>query len=148
MKIYLGADHGGYELKNALREHLHHAGHDVEDLGAKSLDPEDDYPRYAFDVASKVLGGSDGDLGILLCKSGQGMAIAANRVGGIRAAIAWDTDTAKHARRDDNVNVLVLPALFLNQDEALAVVDAWLKSEFSRNPKYQRRLDQIEHLRG
>jgi ribose 5-phosphate isomerase B len=148
MKIYLGADHGGYELKNVLREHLTHNGYDVEDLGAKTLDPDDDYPRYAYDVATKVLGGDDGDLGLLVCRSGQGMAIAANRVGGIRAAIAWSPETARHARRDDNVNVLVLANDYTDQDTAIAAVDAWLKTEFSKNPRYQRRLDQIEELYG
>jgi ribose 5-phosphate isomerase B len=148
VKIYLGADHGGYELKNVLREHLHHAGYEIEDLGAKTLDPEDDYPRYAYDVSAKLLGGDDDDLGILICKSGQGMAIAANRVKGIRAAIAWNADTATHARRDDNVNVLVLAPAYTDQDTSIEAVDAWLKTEFSKNPKYQRRLDQIEELYG
>ncbi len=148
MKIYLGADHGGYELKNVIREHLVHAGHEVEDLGAKTLDPDDDYPRYAYDVAAKVLGGADDDRGILLCRSGQGMAIAANRVGGIRAAIAWNSETAVHARRDDNVNVLVLASDYTTPYVALEAVDAWLDTKFSKNPRYQRRLDQIEELYG
>ena len=147
MKIYLGADHGGYELKNVLVDHLKQAGHEVEDLGAKTLDPLDDYPRYAYDVATKVLG-EDNSVGILMCKSGQGMAIAANRVRGIRAAIAWNPETATHARRDDNVNVLVLAPLYTDQDTCVKTVDAWLAAEFSKNPKYQRRLDQIEELYG
>jgi ribose 5-phosphate isomerase B len=148
MKIYLGADHGGYELKNVLREHLTHAGFEIEDCGAKTYDALDDYPQYAFDVASKVLGGDSDDLGILLCKSGQGMAIASNRIPGIRAAIAWKPEVARHARRDDNVNILVLAPLYTDEQTCLACVDTWLKTEFSHNPKYQRRLDQIEHLRG
>jgi ribose 5-phosphate isomerase B len=147
MKIYLGADHGGYELKNALYEHLKQAGYEVEDVGAKSLDPDDDYPRYAYDVAAKVLG-SDDDLGILICRSGQGMAIAANRVRGIRAAIAWSPETAVHARRDDNVNVLVLASNYTDQETSFAAAESWLKTEFSKNPRYQRRLDQIEELYG
>ncbi len=148
MKIYLGADHGGYELKNVLREHLAHSGYEVEDVGARTYDALDDYPQYAYAVTAKLLGGEDDDLGILICKSGQGMAIAANRVGGIRAAIAWNEDTAVHARRDDNVNVLVLAPSYTDQDTCLAAVDAWLKTEFSKNPKYQKRLDQIEELYG
>lgn len=148
MKIYLGADHGGYELKNVVREHLTHNGYEIEDLGADTYDALDDYPGYAFAVATKVLGGDDDDLGILMCKSGQGMAIAANRVGGIRAAIAWNEDVAVHARRDDDVNVLVLAPLYTDQDTCLAAVDAWLEAKFSDNPKYQRRLDQIEELYG
>ncbi len=83
-----------------------------------------------------------------MCKSGQGMAIAANRVGGIRAAIAWNEDVAVHARRDDNVNVLVLAPLYTDQATCIDAVDAWLGTEFSKNPKYQARLDQIEELYG
>ena len=147
MKIYLGADHRGYELKNALSEHLIHQGYEVEDLGAKTLDKEDDYPRYAYDVAVKVLG-SDDDLGILICGSGQGMSIAANRVSGIRATLAWSEETAIAARRDDNSNVLVLPSSYISEDEAFAATENWLKTGFDRDPKYQRRLDELEELYG
>ena len=147
MKIYLGADHRGYELKNALYEHLVHAGYEVEDLGAKTLDGDDDYPRYAYDVAVKVLGGDD-DLGILICGSGQGMSIAANRVGGIRATLAWSEETAVAARRDDNSNVLVLPASYISEDDAFAATESWLKTGFDSDPKYLRRLDEIEELYG
>ena len=146
MKIYLAADHGGYDLKNVLREHLTHNGYEIEDLGAHTLEPLDDYPKYAFALATKILGGNDDDLGVLICKSGQGMAIAANRIGGIRAAIAWNEETAVHARRDDNVNVLVLAPAYTDQDVCVETVDAWLKTEFSKNPKYQARLDQIDQL--
>jgi ribose 5-phosphate isomerase B len=148
MKIYLGADHGGYELKNVLREHLAHNGYEVEDLGAHTYDAEDNYPEFAYAVTAKLLGGADDDLGILICKSGQGMSIAANRVGGIRAAIAWSEETAVHARRDDNANVLVLAPAYTDQDICIETVDAWLATEFSKNPKYQARLDQIEELYG
>lgn len=148
MKIYLGADHGGYELKNVLREHLVHGGYDIEDLGAHTLEPLDNYPEYAYAVTAKVLGGADDDLGILICKSGQGMSIAANRVGGIRAGVAWSKVTAVHARRDDNTNVLVLAPLYTDQETCIEAVDAWLTTEFSHNPKYQARLDQIEQLYG
>lgn len=147
MKLYLGADHAGYELKNALREHLFHLGYEVEDLGAETLDSEDDYPRYAYAVAVKVLGG-DEDRGILVCGSGQGMGIAANRVNGIRATLAWNEEAAAAARRDDNSNVLVLPSRFLSEDEAFAAVDSWLKTAFASDPKYQRRLDELEELYG
>jgi ribose 5-phosphate isomerase B len=148
MTIYLGADHNGFEFKTQLSEHLTHAGYQVEDVGAHTLDPLDDYPQYAYAVATKVLGGSDDDLGILICASGQGMAIAANRVNGIRAAMAWSAETAVHARRDDNANVLVLAPRYTDTETMLACVDAWLKTEFSHDPKYQRRLDQIEDLYG
>ena len=148
MTIYLGADHAGYELKNQISEHLVHAGHTVEDLGAKTLDADDDYPRYAYYVASKVLGGTDTDRGILICGSGQGMSMAANRVNGVRAALAWDESTAASAMEDDDANVLVLPARHVSDDTAFAMVDAWLAASFKADPKYRRRLDELEELYG
>ena len=149
MKIYLGADHRGYALKNILREHLTHNGYDIVDLGAKTLETEDDYPRYAYAVASRVLGEEDGAaLGLLICGSGQGMSMAANRVNGVRAALAWSEAAAKAAREDDDANVLVLPANFVDDEAAGSIVDAWLKAEFKANPKYRRRLDELEQLYG
>lgn len=148
MKIYLAADHGGYELKNVLREHLTHSGYDIEDLGAHTYDALDNYPEFAYALTTKLLGGDDDDLGILICKSGQGMAIAANRVHGMRAALAWNEETAVHARRDDNANILVLAPLYVDQETCIKAVDTWLKTEFHSNPKYQARLDQIDQLYG
>ena len=147
MKLYLGADHRGYELKNQLREYLFHHKHDVEDVGPPTLDEDDDYPKYAYLVATKVLGEEDG-AGILICGSGQGMAIAANRIGGIRAAIAWNEDTARTAKADDNANVLVLPADFTDPEEAPRLVELWLGTKFSADPKYHRRVDELEDLYG
>src|SRR4051812_49134358 len=101
MKIYLGADHGGYELKNAVYEHLVHKGYEVEDIGAKTLDPKDDFPQYAYAVATKILGENEEARGILFCTRANGMAMAANRVGGVRAAIAWDIESAAESRGDN-----------------------------------------------
>lgn len=148
MKIYIGADHAGYELKNQLKEHLVHSGHEVEDVGAKTLDEDDDYPRFAYAMAAKILGGDDDDRGVLICGSGQGMSMAANRVNGVRAALAWNTESAKAARADDNANVLVLPARFIAEPDAAAMVDAWLAAKFKSDPKYLRRLDELEELYG
>ncbi len=149
MRIFLGADHGGYELKNVIFEHLIHSGYEAVDCGAKTLDDDDDYPRYAYAVASKVLGEEDGQgAGILICRSGQGMSMAANRVNGIRATLAWNEATAKTAKEDDNSNVLVLPSDFVDTDTALTMVDAWLAAKFNKDPKYHRRLDELEQLYG
>jgi ribose 5-phosphate isomerase B len=148
MKLFIGADHAGFKLKTQLREYLHHSGCDVEDVGAKTLDDDDDYPRYAYSLASKILGADDGDLGILICGSGQGMSMAANRVNGVRAALAWDVESATAARRDDNANVLVLPARFITEYAACEMVDAWMTAKFKSNPKYLRRLDELEQLYG
>jgi len=148
MKIFIGADHNGFELKNQVREHLEHNGFDSEDVGAMTLDKDDDYPQYAFAVTAKVIGEEDPVFGILVCGSGQGMAIAANRVAGIRAALVWSPAEARAARRDDNANVLVLPATMIDTDTALAIVDDFLDQKFSGEPRYQRRLDQIEEVYG
>lgn len=148
MTIFLGADHAGFALKTQLLQHLAHRGHEVVDCGAKTLDADDDYPRYAYAVATKVLGAGPDDVGILICGSGQGMSIAANRVNGVRAALAWSPDSARSARADDDANVLVLPARFMSADEAFEAVDAYLRAEFKAEPKYQRRLDELEQLYG
>lgn len=148
MKIFFGADHAGLELKNELVEHINQKeGFDTEDLGAQTLDEEDDYPGYAFAVAKKIAADSEAK-GILVCGSGQGMSIAANRIKGVRAALAWDPKSAAASKSDDDANVLVLPARFVDIDQAKNMVDAWLSAEFKTAPKYHRRLDEIEHFNG
>jgi ribose 5-phosphate isomerase B len=148
MKVFIGTDHNGFELKNQVREHLEHSGFDMEDEGAMTLDPDDDYPQYAFAVTAKIVGEEVPVFGILVCGSGQGMAIAANRVAGIRAALVWSPAEARAARRDDDANVLVLPANMIDTDTALAIVDEFLDQKFSTNPRYRRRLEQIEEVYG
>lgn len=149
MKIFLAADHAGFELKLAVLEHLVHHKYDVEDLGPYTLEKEDDYPNYAYAVTAKVLGSTDKDpRGILICGSGQGMAMAANRVSGIRAALAWSDDIARVARSDEDSNVLALPSRFIEASEAYKIVDVWLKTPFSKAERYQRRINEIEHLYG
>lgn len=149
MTIYLGADHGGWEYKNQIREHLTHLGHTVIDCGAVTLDEDDDYPRYAYAVSSKLLGDTSEDpRGILVCGSGEGMAIAANRVRGIRAMVAWGPAVARESRQDNDSNVLSLPARFLDIETTLATVDAWIETPFSNEDRHLRRLEQIEELYG
>jgi ribose 5-phosphate isomerase B len=148
MKIYLGADHAGFELKTQIYEHLVHSGHEVEDLGARTLDEDDDYPQYAYAVATKILGGNEDDCGILLCGSGQGMSIAANRVNGIRATLAWNTLSAVAGKEDDDSNILVLPARFVGPEIAFEMVDKWLKAKFKADPKYKHRLDELGDIRA
>jgi len=127
---------------------LFHQGVNVVDVGAKSLDAGDDYPKFAYDAAIKLIAGDDDDRAVMICGSGQGMSIAANRVRGIRAALAWDEASAKASREDDDANVLVLPARFVDQDQAFKMVDAWLEAKFKSEPKYHRRLDEIEDIYG
>ncbi len=147
MKIYIGADHRGFRLKGKLVTYLKKHGYDVEDEGDNKLDPNDDFPEFAGRVAVAIKTSSDKDpRGILLCGSGQGMVMAANRFKGIFAALAWDTKSAQESRTDDNSNVLCLPAHRLNEQEVNDIVIAWLNAEFAAAPRYIRRLKQIDNL--
>ena len=149
MKIFITSDHAGFEMKTALYEHLVHTGWDVEDIGPFTLDKEDDYPNYAFQMTTKILGSEDDDArGIMLCGTGQGMAMAANRVAGIRAALAWNDDIAHLAREHEDSNALALPARFVDADQAASITEVWLKTDFSKAARHQRRLDEIEQLYG
>jgi ribose 5-phosphate isomerase B len=151
MIIFLGSDHGGFYLKEKVEAHLLKAGHRVEDVGNNQLDPADDYPQFAFAAATKVLGSEDHDpRAILICKGGQGMAIAANRIRGIRAVVLYDEDEARMSRNDNDANVLALPARVLENDEAKAfdIIDTWLKTPFSKAARHTRRLREIEEVYG
>jgi ribose 5-phosphate isomerase B len=151
MIVYLGSDHGGFYLKEKVEAHLLKEGYTVEDVGNKVLDPQDDYPQFAFAAATKVLGSTDPDTrAILICKGGQGMAIAANRIRGIRAVVLYDEEEARMSRNDNDANVLSLPARVLEDDEAKAfdIVDTWLKTPFSKAPRHTRRLREIEEVYG
>jgi len=151
MKIFIGSDHRGFHLKEELMAKLSKAGYDVEDVGDKVLDPADDYPQFAFAAATKVLGSTDPDpRAILLCGGGQGMAIASNRIHGIRAVVIQDATEARMARNDNDSNVLCLPADKLEDDEqgSYDIVEVWLKTPFSKAERHTRRLRQIEELYG
>jgi ribose 5-phosphate isomerase B len=147
MKIFLGADHGGFQLKTKLFAHLSKQGYDIEDEGDQVLDPADDYPQFAFRVTTKVLGSEDPEArGILLCTSGQGMCIAANRVHGIRAALVWDESIARETRNDNDSNVLCMPTRNMTEAQAFAIVDTWLTTPFSGAERHQRRIQEIEEM--
>lgn len=148
MKIFLASDHGGFDLKNAVREHLFHTDQEVIDVGPEVLDADDDYPIKAYDVATKILGEEDETRGILICRSGQGMAMAANRLPGIRAALAWDEMSAHASREDDDANVLCLSGDLMDESLALRIVDMWLRTEFSKEPRYARRVKELDDLGG
>jgi ribose 5-phosphate isomerase B len=143
MKIALGADHAGYELKDQIRQHLERQGFAVRDEGASS--PESvDYPDYARAVAHDVTG-QRADLGILVCGSGIGMAIAANKVDGIRAANVSSEYEAQMSREHNNANVLALGARILKPEEALRIVDKWLATQFAGG-RHERRVEKIAAL--
>jgi len=149
MKVYLASDHAGFDLKEKLFAHLAKLNYDVEDVGDKTLDPQDDYPQFAYAATAKVLGDKDPDAkAILVCGSGQGMCIAANRVRGIRASLCWDEHSAKETREDNDSNVLCLPSRVLSGDEANQITDTWLKTPFSGAARHLRRIKEIEELYG
>jgi ribose 5-phosphate isomerase B len=147
MKIYLGADHQGYHLKDKLFAYLSKRGKDVEDVSGEEYDPKDDFPEFAARAAIKVLGEDDARA-ILICGGGQGMAMAANRFRGIRASVVWDEYEAKMTRNDNDSNVLCLPARLFNDDEQgwQLAVDAWLDTRFAGAARYVRRNRQLDEL--
>jgi ribose 5-phosphate isomerase B len=147
MKIYIGADHNGFELKAALTEQLVRSGYEIIDEGDAERKPEDDFPLFASKVVHAIKASPDKDpRGILICGSGQGMCMAANRYKGIRASLIWEPGEAHAARNDDDSNVLCLPASRLEADEALRITLAWLTTPFAAAPRYKRRLKELDQL--
>lgn len=143
MEIYVGADHRGLDLKNALRDWLQREGHQVVDVGAMNSNPEDDYPDYGFKIAQAVAEKPRERRGIGICGSGVGMAVVANKVPGVRAGLIHDPVMAKEARQDDDITFLALGADFIDTDKAKKVVEAWLNTPFSGKERHQRRLEKI-----
>ncbi len=145
MKIYLGADHRGFNLKEQVKNWLGEWKHDFEDLGADNLDPKDDYTVYARKVASLV-GKERNSKGILICGSGVGVDIAANKFDGVRAAVGKSAAQIRAGREDDDLNILVLAADFTRKEEAKEMVRAFLKTEFDRAARHQKRLAEIKKI--
>jgi ribose 5-phosphate isomerase B len=147
MNIYVGADHNGFDYKQQLIDLLRKSGHEVFDEGDTSMQPEDDFPQFAGRVVTALLGDKDLDSkGILICGSGQGMCMAANRFKGIRASLCWNTDEAKSARNDDNSNVLCLSSRFTPLEAAEEVTNVWLATPFAGAPRFVRRLQELDQL--
>lgn len=149
MKVYIGSDHHGYHLKEDMFAYLSKRGIDVDDVGGKELDKDDDFPQFAAAAAMKVIGDSDNDTrAILLCGGGQGMAMAANRFRGIRASVIWNEKQAKLTRNDNDSNILCLPSDLLEGEPAQwqAIVDAWLETPFANAERYRRRNRQLDEL--
>lgn len=161
MKVYLAADHGGFELKEKIKNYLTHELKSLEgqklevtDLGATQLDPEDDYPDFVFPLAEKVSAQNSEirdqkpeprpkALGIAVCRSGGGEVIAANKVKGVRAVVSFSPAHARMTRLDNDANVLCLPADYVSEEVARAIVKVWLATAFSRAPRHIRRLQKI-----
>lgn len=141
MKIALGADHGGFLLKEEVKKHLKNNGYDIQDLGTYSQDSTD-YNEFGLAVAEGVSNGSF-DRGILICGTGIGMSIMANKVKGVRAALVHDLFTAKATRLHNDSNVLTMGGRVIGGGLALEIVDVWLQTEFSEQERHVRRINKI-----
>ena len=142
MRIHIASDHAGFELKSAVIEHLREEGHIVVDHGAHSYDPEDDYPAFCRACGEAVVADA-GSLGIVLGGSGNGEQIAANKVDGVRAALAWSIETARLARQHNNANVVALGGRMHDLGAGLAIIDAFLTEPFSGDERHVRRIAQL-----
>ena len=141
MKVLIGADHGGFELKEKIKKHLCEKAIDVKDYGTHSAD-SCDYNDIALSVSEAIVKG-EADRGILVCGTGVGMAIQANKVEGIRAALVHDMFTAKATREHNDSNVLTMGGRIIGDELANAIVDIWLETPFSKEDRHQRRVDKL-----
>jgi ribose 5-phosphate isomerase B len=141
--IYLGADHRGFELKNKIKNFLEELGYDYEDLGASIYNKEDDYPDFAKLVGERVTENPE-NKGILICGSGIGIAIAVNKIKGIRAGTILKPEQARAAVNDEDLNILALSADYLSEDEAKEIVKTFLETKFSNEERHQRRIKKID----
>jgi ribose 5-phosphate isomerase B len=147
MKIYVGADHNGFEMKADLLRQLSNAGYDIVDMGDKQVNPTDDFPQFAAKVVAAMKASEDKDpRGILICGSGQGMCMAANRYKGIRASLVWNIEEARASRNDDDSNILCLPARYMRIDQAEKLAEAWLETPFAGAARFKRRIAEIDKL--
>jgi ribose 5-phosphate isomerase B len=142
MRVYLGSDHAGFELKAHLVERLRGNGHDVVDVGAATYDDQDDYPAPCIETGRRVVA-DPGSLGVVIGGSGNGEQIAANKVTGVRAALAWNDDTARLAREHNDANVVSIGARNHSTEVATSLVELFLATPFSGAPRHQRRIDEL-----
>jgi ribose 5-phosphate isomerase B len=148
--IYLGADHGGYDLKEKVKAWLEEWGREYKDLGNGEKVPDDDYPVYAKKVAEAIINDkveetwSESPKGIIICRSGGGMIIAVNRYRGIRAVYADNEVMAQHARSDNNANIIGLAADWISDEKAKATIMAWLATEFTGETRHVRRINMLD----
>jgi ribose 5-phosphate isomerase B len=140
VRVYLGSDHAGFELKQHIIEHLKKSGHEPIDCGAFTYDAEDDYPAFCIDAATRTVADTD-SLGIVIGGSGNGEQIAANKVPGARCALAWSVETATLAREHNNAQLIGIGGRMHTVAEALTFVDAFVNTPFSKAERHQRRID-------
>lgn len=146
MRIYIGSDHRGFKLKEHLKTFLQKLAYPVIDLGNAVYNEGDDYPKFAAEVARRVAQDLGEGRGIVICGSGVGVSIVANKVQGIRAALALTADVAHASRAEDDVNVLALAADFTPYEDAERIASVWLQTPFSLEERHRRRLDEIRTL--
>ena len=148
MKIYIGADHNGYYLKEKIADYLQKRGYDVIDEGDEKLNPEDDFTVFASRVVNAMKADDDESIGVLICGSGQGMAIAANRHKGVRAILGYSKRAALEGRNDEDANVLALPSEILDDDDKSwkDILDSFLTTPFAGAARYKRRNRQLDEL--
>src|SRR3989344_295012 len=147
MLIYIGADHRGFKLKEALKNYLKESGYqEVTDAGNHQYDKNDDYPDFGVKVAEKVSLDPENSRGILICGSGVGMDIVANRFANVRSVLASNPEQAEDSRIDDNTNILSLAADFLTESEAKKILTIWLQTDFSEEERFRRRLEKIDKI--
>lgn len=146
MKIYIGADHAGFKLKEKLKIFLTELGYELEDKGAFELNPDDDYPDFISKVAEKVSSDSKIARGVILGGSGQGEAICANRFSGVRAAVYYGgpDEIVKLSREHNDANILSLGARFMDEEQAKKAVTIWLETAFSKEERHKRRIEKID----
>jgi len=142
VRVYIGSDHAGFELKAHLVQHLTGAGHEVVDVGAPVYDPDDDYPPYCVEAASRTVA-DEGSLGIVIGGSGNGEQIAANKVPGCRAALAWSVETATLAREHNNAQVVAIGARMHTLDQAAELATVFLATPFSEGDRHKRRIEML-----
>jgi ribose 5-phosphate isomerase B len=142
VRVYLGSDHAGFDLKVFLTEHLTSLGHDVVDVGPDTYDPDDDYPPFCIETGRRVVANS-GSLGVVIGGSGNGEQISANKVRGIRAALTWNTETARLAREHNDAQICAIGARMHSPAEAAEIVEVFLATPFSGGERHLRRIQQI-----
>lgn len=146
MIIYIASDHRGFKLKETLKVYLVNSGYTIHDLGNDHYDENDDYPDFAVKVAQKISEDSINNRGILLCGSGVGVDVVANKFNNVRSALVFSPDHAYVARNDDDANVLSLPVAMLGEEDAKKIVSVWLQTPFSGAERHKRRLEKIKKL--
>lgn len=145
LKIYLGADHRGFNLKEKISRWLFEWGYKFTDMGAMSLDPGDDYTKYA-ELVGSVVAKENASQGVLICGSGVGVEVAANKFDGVRASIGKNKKQVEAGRRDDNMNILVIASDYTKDDEAREMLKSFLETKYEKLARRERRLDEISRL--